>query len=68
MQKIRLDGIGYHRIRYGSSDEGFGPAVGKCMGCEVKPGRYHHWNCPFELCPVCREQMIGCKCEKEFML
>ena len=65
VQKLRIDGIGYHRIRYGSSEEGFGPAIGKCMGCGVKPGKYHHWECLYELCPGCHQQMVACQCSKE---
>lgn len=68
MHKLRIDGMGYHRIRYGSSEEGFGPAVGKCMGCGVRPGKNHHWNCLYEVCPVCHQQLISCNCEQEMFL
>ncbi len=66
-EKVMIDGIGYHRMKYGSSEEGFGPAVGRCMGCGVMPGKNHHWNCGFEMCPACHQQLIQCQCEKSII-
>ena len=67
LTKIQLDAIAYQRIVYGSSEEGFGPAVGRCMGCQVRSAHPHHWGCGFEICPACHKQLLSCACRKQWM-
>ena len=55
------------RIKFGSSDEGFGnPQKGEsCHDCAVIVGQYHVWGCDVERCPVCHGQLISCPCKIE---
>ncbi len=63
MEFIEIHGTRYPRVRYGSSSEGCGLTFSRCMGCGVMPGYCHHWLCPYEICPVCAQQILSCACD-----
>ncbi len=35
----------------------------QCSECNAIMGKYHHWGCDQEICPVCGLQLISCDCE-----
>ena len=38
----------------------------RCHDCGIlnKKGNVHHLGCDMEICPACKDQLIGCDCEK----
>jgi hypothetical protein len=36
---------------------------GMCNNCTAGVGQCHHSNCDVERCPVCLQQLVGCKCK-----
>lgn len=34
----------------------------RCGDCNALVGKYHHWGCDLEICPVCGGQLISCDC------
>jgi hypothetical protein len=38
------------------------PAAKKCVTCGVGKGKFHHPNCPEEICPKCGGQLLFCNC------
>lgn len=67
VSQMTADGLPYQRIKYGSSREGYGPALANCVGCGVMPGTLHHWGCALEVCPACGGQRISCACDTSFI-
>lgn len=71
-----LESCTFKAIRYGSDklprirfgDEEYDWGSGKCPGCGVLLGGYHHENCSCEICPMCGEQVIFCDCETDFVI
>ena len=39
----------------------------RCHDCGTTIGNYHHHGCDMEICPICKEQLIGCDCDFEYM-
>lgn len=61
-EKIRYNGKTYDRIRFGEEFDMYAGAVGeeeRCPDCGTKAGRFHHFGCDIENCPVCHGQMLG---------
>ncbi len=42
-------------------------AYNHCPSCRVRPGGYHHLDCPEEKCPCCKGQLISCECSGKFV-
>ena len=58
----------YKRIRVGDPGDFFESKPGaSCMDCGAKPGRLHHWNCMFEVCPKCGKPLESCSCNLEML-
>lgn len=36
-----------------------------CPLCNVGIGKYHHWGCDVEECPICRNPLHDCDCDIE---
>lgn len=34
----------------------------RCPECNVMPGGFHHLGCGMEICPVCGNRWISCRC------
>lgn len=52
----------YRRIRVGDPGDKFhGVAGAVCPECSAQAGRWHHWKCGIERCPICGEQLIACE-------
>lgn len=37
---------------------------GRCIGCGIKHGGFHHYGCQVEKCPHCGERILYCRCKK----
>jgi hypothetical protein len=35
-----------------------------CDDCYAKQGEFHNYNCDLEICPVCFDQIISCRCNE----
>ena len=54
----------YSRIPFGKEQSQWAENENdRCPDCGVRYGRFHHWNCDIEECPVCHGQLFGCDCE-----
>jgi hypothetical protein len=65
---VLCDDVEYTRITAGAELD-FDPDMDNgdiCHDCFTGSGKYHHYNCDAETCPVCHEQLIGCECDLEF--
>lgn len=52
----------YQRIKVGDpGDQFFGKKNPVCPECYAQEGRWHHWNCSVERCPICGEQLVTCE-------
>lgn len=40
---------------------------GKCPDCGAHNGRFHHFGCHQEVCPICGKQIISCGCDIEIV-
>lgn len=55
-------GKSYRRIKVGDPGDKFHGAAGAvCPECSAQAGRWHHWKCGIERCPICGEQLIACE-------
>ena len=61
-----IAGIEYPRVRYGEESEDWGAASTLCHDCAAMQGELHVPGCDVEECPVCREAIFSCDCEKDF--
>jgi hypothetical protein len=61
--QLHAGGAAFAMIRYGE-EVWFAkrPPVGRCHGCGVAPGGFHHGGCDMARCPRCAEQLISCNC------
>lgn len=50
------------RIKYGDEPGDWGADKFPCHDCGATKGEYHVPSCDVELCPVCGEQALGCRC------
>ena len=51
----------YKRIKVGDPGDKFhGVSGAVCPECAAQAGRWHHWTCENEQCPICGEQLISC--------
>lgn len=52
----------YRRIKVGDPGDKFHGVTGAvCPECSAQAGRWHHWKCGIERCPICGEQLIACE-------
>ena len=52
----------YRRIKVGDPGDDFAGKPGAvCPECYAQEGRWHHWKCGIERCPICGEQLIACE-------
>ena len=57
-----FSGKPYRRIKVGDPGDKFhGVAGAVCPECSAQAGRWHHWKCGIERCPICGEQLIACE-------
>lgn len=35
----------------------------RCSDCGALKGKFHHWGCDMERCPICNMQLLGCHCK-----
>lgn len=58
---VKIAGRDYDPVPWGSRPE---ETVGRCPGCGVEKGGYHHPGCDYEICPRCGQRMMICGCEE----
>lgn len=51
------DGSALPQIPYGSFERD------DCPGCHVHPGKYHHTDCDYAVCPGCDQCITNCRCQ-----
>lgn len=40
----------------------------RCHDCNIVNGKVHHFGCDMERCPVCKDQLAFCECDKKELL
>jgi hypothetical protein len=56
-----FEGKPYRRIKVGDPDDDFSGKTGAvCPECAAQFGRWHHWKCKSERCPICGEYLVTC--------
>ena len=57
-----FNGKRYQRIKVGDPrDALYGQKNPVCPECYAKEGRWHHWLCGIELCPICGKPLQTCE-------
>lgn len=52
----------YQRIKVGDPGDTYAGKKGAvCSDCSAQFGRWHHYKCEMERCPICGEQLITCQ-------
>ena len=52
----------YHRIKVGDSFDDFvDKHITRCTECYAQKGRWHHWKCKKERCPICKNYLVRCE-------
>lgn len=55
-------GVNYRRIKVGDSrDALYGKKNPVCPDCSAQDGRWHHWLCKIEICPICDKPLYECE-------
>ncbi|MBC7877872.1 MAG: hypothetical protein H7Y59_11955 [Anaerolineales bacterium] len=69
--KLLIDGEEYFRITFGSTDEWIdidtNYSIYPCHDCAVIKGQIHLLGCDMERCPRCKEQLLSCGCNYEYL-
>jgi DNA invertase Pin-like site-specific DNA recombinase len=61
MRTFNFEGKSYRRLKFGEPGDDFsGKAVTACPECAALFGRWHHWKCGIERCPICGEHLVTC--------
>ena len=62
---VRIDGVFFQRLPFGSPGEPMPPNVDHCPDCGAGRGEVHIPICDIERCPKCRGQFNSCACDIE---
>lgn len=50
----------YRRIRVGAPGDQLEGSSNRCPDCSAEQGRWHHWGCRNEICPICGQTLASC--------
>jgi len=59
---FQYSGKSYRRIKVGDPGDKYeGKAGAVCPECAAQAGRWHHWKCTVESCPICGGRLAECE-------